>query len=93
MKRLSADDSADYPRESRTSSGTHKKIEAPPDLGGAFVFVRPPDDPLLSERQHAAIPMCSVPRSGFFTGFDHLDDGSRSLLRRRLTFRRSTVKR
>ena len=61
------------------------KTNAPPNLSGAFVFVRFPDDPLLSERQHAAIPICSVPRSGFFTGFDHLDDDSRGLLRRRLT--------
>src|SRR5688572_6418358 len=36
VKRLSADDSADYPCESRTSSGTHKR-NAPATSRGVFV--------------------------------------------------------
>ena len=38
VKRLSADDSADYPCESRTSSGTHKR-KRPGRKVGAFLFV------------------------------------------------------
>jgi hypothetical protein len=38
VKRLSADDSADYPRESRTSSGTHE-TENPSRASGEGFFV------------------------------------------------------
>ena len=33
VKRLSANDSADYPCESRTSSGTHRNVKARPLVG------------------------------------------------------------
>ena len=39
VKRLSADDSADYPCESRTSSGTHKSRRPQPKGLGPFAFV------------------------------------------------------
>ena len=38
VKRLSADDSADYPRESRTSSGTHETEKPDLDEAGLFRF-------------------------------------------------------
>src|SRR5689334_15597664 len=39
VKRLSADDSADFPCESRTSSGTHKSERPQPQGSGPFVFL------------------------------------------------------
>src|SRR5687767_2921713 len=39
VKRLSADDSADYPCESRTSSGTHETEKPGLERARAFLFV------------------------------------------------------
>ena len=53
VKRLSADDSADYLCESRTLSGTHE--DKCPTLGGAFAFGLT-DAALRSARRHKVHP-------------------------------------
>src|ERR1700712_3630077 len=63
VKRLSADDSADYPCESRTSSGTQKR-KAPAHRVGAFVFLVAVDrltGPPTAPRQRSATRCPSRP--------------------------------